>query len=115
MRIQTDQEEIGVVTINHSRGKKIVVRNRPEIFKVVEDFKVEWPEGDDLDVWFKTFNDALDRFVHQGKAKVLIVCNPPTRFLISFWNKSMNGYRFQHKIDIKVLIHQGDSAIYTLP
>lgn len=113
--IRTDQSEVPVVTINHSRGKKIVVRNRPEIYKVVEDLKVEWPEGDDLEVWFKAFNDALDKFVHGEKAKILMVCNPPNRFLISCWNKSLNGYRFQHKIDVKVLIHQGDSAIYTLP
>lgn len=111
---QTDQK-IDVVAVNYSRGKTIRTNNSGKIFNIVDKMTLEWPDTDDLDLITKSFNDLLDTFCRLNKAKVLIVCNPPQRFLITMWTKSLAFYRFKYKIDIKVLINQGDSAIYTLP
>lgn len=111
---QIDQK-IDVVAVNFTRGKAIKVNNSPYVYNIVEKVSLEWPDTDDLDVIFKAFNDYLDTFCHFGKAKVLILCNPPRRFLVTMWHKSLAFYRFKYKIDVKVLIHEGDSAIYTLP
>lgn len=111
---QTDLE-INCITVNHSRGPKIRVKNKPnQVYQVSENWNQVWPDTDDLDIIFKTFNDLLDRFCKQ-EVKLLIVCNPPPRILISFWNKSLAFYRNKYKIDVKVLIYDGDSALYTLP
>lgn len=107
--------ESNCVTVNHTRGPKIVVNNRPkQIYIVQENWIQVWPDTDDLDIMFKAFNDLLDKFCRQ-QVKLLIICNPPVRLLVCFFNKSLAFYRSKYKIDVKVLINDGDSALYTLP
>lgn len=110
-----DKQKKAVIAVNYPRGKTIQVNNRPdEIFEIQDKWQLEWPFTDDLDLYFKMFNDCLDKFVRTD-VKLLIICNPPKRFLASLFHKSLDFYRFKYKINVLVLITEGDSALYDLP